>query len=548
MSEPVQVDEGNESASPAVEIEAAALPAATPAAPVTPPSTVGRPLPARVAYPLAVLCGFLYFLAFPGIDVWPLAFVALVPLIVALRGQTPRRALGLGWAAGFTMTMCGFYWLMEMLRAFSGFGDVLCVLFMAILCAYQAGRIGLAGWLYARAEQRGWPAAPTFALAFVASELVFPLLFPWYYGATVHNAVVFLQTADLGGPYLVGLVLVAANLGVAELILARREGRKHDAGSRRVLTVAVAVPALAALYGYVRLRMVDAAAAAAEPVKIGIVQGNQPLLGKRNALAVHVARTAELKKAGVDLVVWSEGGSGVGTYETADYADMRRIVTNRLGISTIVGGELRREDGKQHHDFNTALLTDKTGAIRGRYDKQFLLAFGEYLPFGETFPILYSWSPNSSRFSSGTSLEPLPFGDHKISALICYEDILPGFVNSMVQHADPDLLVNLTNDTWFGDTTEPWIHLALAKLRAVEHRRYLVRATNTGVSALIDPVGRVAMHGSTFKEEALIGVAKFMRGKTGYEILADWPWRLAAAAIFLMAFVRKERVLKAMGR
>ncbi len=162
--------------------------------------------------------------------------------------------------------------------------------------------------------------------------------------------------------------------------------------------------------------------------------------------------------------------------------------------------------------------------------------------------MLYEWSPNSSRFSSGTSLEPLPFGAHKISALICYEDILPGFVNGMVRHADPDLLVNLTNDAWFGDSTEPWIHLALAQLRAVEHRRYLIRATNSGVSAMIDPVGRVPLHGGTFTEESLIGVAKFMRSKTGYEILGDWPWALCALAVFGMAFVRRERAMKVIGR
>ena len=102
-------------------------------------------LPTRSAYAAAVLCGFLYFLAFPGIEFWPLSFVALLPLIVALRGQTPRRAFGLGWAAGFTMTMCGFYWLLDMLKTFSGFPIPLCVVFMAILCGYQAGRIGLAG-------------------------------------------------------------------------------------------------------------------------------------------------------------------------------------------------------------------------------------------------------------------------------------------------------------------------------------------------------------------------------------------------------------------
>ena len=502
-------------------------------------------MPPRIAYALAVLCGFLYFLAFPGMNLWPLAFVALAPLIVALRGQTPRRALGLGWAAGFTMTMCGFYWLLTMLRVFSGFGTPLCLFFMAILCAYQAGRIALCGWLYGRAEARGWPAAPVFALAFVASELVFPLLFPWYYGATVHNAPIFMQTADLGGPYLVGLVLVAANLGIAELILARRESR---APGRRILVAALAVPAVAALYGYVRLRAVDDAARDAEPVKIGIVQGNQPLLGRHDALRVHMARTAELKRAGVDLVLWSEGASGRADRESPDYRETRRGFTNRLGVPTIVGGLLTRKVDKHFEYFNTALMADQTGAVKGRYDKQYLLAFGEYLPFGDTFPVLYEMSPNSSRFSKGSSLEPLPFGAHKISALICYEDILPGFVNGMVRHADPDLLVNLTNDAWFGDSTEPWIHLALAQLRAVEHRRYLIRATNSGVSAMIDPVGRVPLHGGTFTEESLIGVAKFMRSKTGYEILGDWPWALASVAVFAMAFVRRERVMKAIGR
>lgn len=505
------------------------------------PFGVVKPLPPAISYPLAVLTGLLYFLAFPGVNLWPLAFVALVPLIVALRGQTPRRALGLGWAAGFTMTMCGFYWLLEMLKVFSGFGPGLCFIFMALLCAYQAGRIGLLGWLYGRAEGRGWPAAPVFMAAFVGSELCFPLLFPWYYGATVHNAVVFLQVADLGGPYLVAVVLVAANLGVAELVLARREQRTLN---RLVLGSAVALPVLAVLYGYPRLRQVDSAASAAQPVKVGIVQGNMPLQGKqrRFSLGIHQARTEELRSKGVDLVVWSEGATGMANLDEPGYGGVRQSVTGRLKIPAIVGTVLATPTTKDNYEYhNVALLADKEGVVQGRYDKQYLLAFGEFLPFGKTFPVLYRWSPESSEFAPGTSLEPLPFGDHRIAALICYEDILPAFVNSVVRHADPDLLVNLTNDAWFGNSTEPWIHLALAKLRAVEHRRYLVRATNSGVSAIIDPVGRVPMHGGTFKEESLIGVAKFMRSKTVYEKLGDAPWLLVTLAAFGMALVRRPK-------
>ncbi|WP_437563815.1 apolipoprotein N-acyltransferase [Sorangium sp. So ce542] len=514
-----------------------------------------RPLPARLSYGLAALSGLFYFLGFPGMDLWPISFFGLVPLIVALRGQTPGRAALLGWIAGFVMTMTGFYWLLEMLRVFSGFPTILCALFMAILCAYQAGRIALCGWLYGRAEARGWPGAVAFALAFVTSELVYPLLFPWYYGASVHNAPVMGQVADLGGPYLVGLVLVAANLAIAELVTFRLD-RAPRAGAgagprtgrplrRAVVAVGVAAPALAAVYGVVRMRAVDAAAAAAEPIKIGIVQPNLALFDRRNALKIHVDRTRALAKQGAGLVVWSEAGVPQAFRESSYKNDVQRSLTSRLGVPTVVGTVIHRLPADRNErgvSFNTALMAGEGGEILGRYDKQYLLAFGEYLPLGETVPYLYTLSPNSGRFSPGTSLAPLEWDGHRLAAMICYEDILPHFVNKLVAAGDPDLLVNLTNDAWFGDSTEPWIHLALAKMRSIEHRRYLVRATNSGVSAIVDPVGRVVVHSDTFKEQTLLGEARFMRARTVYGTVQDIPWYVAAAVSAAMAlFTRPER-------
>ncbi|WP_433936922.1 apolipoprotein N-acyltransferase [Sorangium cellulosum] len=547
--------------------EAAGLP--RPDASAASAASAVRPLPARLAYGLAALSGFFYFLGFPGMDLWPIAFFGLVPLIVALRGQTPGRAALLGWIAGFVMTMTGFYWLLEMLRVFSGFPTILCALFMAILCAYQAGRIALCGWLYGRAEARGWPGPVAFALAFVTSELVFPLLFPWYYGASVHNAPVMGQVADLGGPYLVGLVLVAANLALAELVMFRLDrglprvappgahGGPHPYRgalppqgrgrplNRAVLAVGVAAPALAAVYGVLRMRAVDAAAAAAEPITIGIVQPNLALFDRRNAVKIHVNRTRELAKQGAGLVVWSEAGVPQAFRESAYKTEVQRSLTSRLGVPTVVGTVIHRLPPNTHErgvSFNTALMAGEEGEILGRYDKQYLLAFGEYLPLGDTIPYLYTLSPNSGRFSPGTSLAPLEWNGHRLATMICYEDILPHFVNKLVAEGDPDLLVNLTNDAWFGDTTEPWIHLALAKMRAIEHRRYLVRATNSGVSAIVDPVGRVVVHSDTFKEQSLLGDARFMRARTVYGTVQDTPWYAAAVVIAAMAlFTRPER-------
>jgi len=199
------------------------------------------------------------------------------------------------------------------------------------------------------------------------------------------------------------------------------------------------------------------------------------------------------------------------------------------------------DDARRYILYNSALLTDRKGAVVGRFDKQRLVMFSESMPFGETFPILYEWSPNSGKFVPGTRFDPLTFGEHQVATIICYEDIIPGFVNRIVNNGDPDLIANLTNDAWFGDTTEPWIHLALSQLRAVEHRRYFVRSTNSGVSAVIDPVGRVVKHGGTFEEQALLAEIAWLKGKTVYELLGDVPWWLASLIALGFAIARPKQ-------
>jgi len=509
------------------------------------------------AHGLAFASGFAYFLAFPGVDLWPLAFVALIPLIVALRGATVARATASGWVAGFTMTLFGFYWLNEMLVTFSGFPAPVCWLFVALLSAYQAGRMALCGWLYARAARRGWPPGLVFAAAFAASELAFPLLFPWTYAVTVHEVPALLQLAELGGPIAVALVLVAANLALAEPVLGWLEDRRAATPRRpraraaarterwRRSARAAALVVGALLYGAVRIPQVDAAVAAAPQATVGVVQANMSLFGKRaekaEGLRRHLRLTQQLRESGpLDLVVWSETSVMSALPEAEAAEALRERVTGRLGVPAIVGAVLYRPvpGPRQYALFNSGLLADADGVVCPdcRYDKQYLLAFGEYLPFGEALPILYEWSPNSGRFSPGESLRPLPLGERQIALFICYEDILPAFVNRIVRSGTPDLLVNMTNDAWFGDSTEPWIHFALAKLRAVEHRRFLVRSTNSGVSGFVDPVGRTIMHGGTFREEAFTAKIAWMRADTPFALLGNLPWWLLALAVLAAGF------------
>lgn len=505
-----------------------------PAAPDPPP------LDGRWAAGFAVASGLLYFLAFPGLDLWPLSGVALAPLMVAMHRQTARRAAWLGWLAGFTMTMFGFYWLLELLETFSGFPTALCVVFTAILCAYQAGRIALLGWLHARLSARGIPGGLAFAIGFVVSEQAFPLLFPWSYAATVHQLPALNQLAELGGPILVALPIVALNVAVAEVALALRA---KSPVRRRLVGWLVALPFASALYGALRIPSVDARTAAAEKGRVGLVQANMSLTGKRlqkgEGMRRHMNLSRELTRKGpLDLLVWSETSVMSSMREDEVAREVPERFAASLGVPTLFGAVIVKhvDDGRRYVLFNSALLTDRAGEVVGRFDKQKLVMFSESMPFGETFPILYDWSPNSGKFVPGTLYDPLSFGEHQVATIVCYEDIIPSFVNRIVNNGDPDLLANLTNDAWFGDTTEPWIHLALSTLRAVEHRRYFVRSTNSGVSAIIDPVGRVVSHTQTFEQAALLGEIAWLRGKTVYEVLGDVPWWLVTLASVGLAF------------
>jgi apolipoprotein N-acyltransferase len=513
------------------------------------------PLPLKWALPLAALSAVLYFIAFPGvIDWWPTALVTWPALFLALRGQTVRRAALIGLFSGFIMSWEGFWWLNEMLRNFSGFNVLLCALFTTILCTYQAGRYAFLGWLYARATKRGWHPSLVMAAAFVASEQLFPLLFPWYFADCVHSTPIFAQVADLGGPVFCSLLLLGTSVAIEEAIAARLEKRRTDA---RVVVAGTLATAFSAVYGFARIKQVDAAAQKAEKVHVGYVQGNLALMqnyrDKETSLSRHLRMTRELEKKNVDLVIWSESSVTHAAPVSNYRADYRSYVGRLLKVPTIFGGILYEFDknpdpktGRHRAKFfNTAIGIDARGNVVGRYDKEFLLAFGEYIPFGETFPILYDWSPNSGRFTPGTSLDPLPVetasGKHNVSVLICYEDIIQSFTNRMVSHADPELLVNMTNDAWFGDTSEPWEHLALSQFRAIEHHRYFVRATNSGISAIVDPVGRILVHSRPFDQETGDAVVHWMKSSTVYETVGDGPVWLITLLAIAGAFVSRKK-------
>ena len=499
-----------------------------------------EPLPRRLLpYGLSAFGGVLAFLGFAGFDLWPLAFVAFIPLFAALdlvRARGTRSVLAVATLFGFVANWGGYYWLMYVLNVFSGFSPVLCALFASVLILYTGGSFVLAFWLYSRARDRGWNLTLAAVAAMLACELLYPLLFPFYYGASFHMLPVLLQVADLGGPLLLTALAFVVNAAAYELghaLVTRARPLPWKAPA-----AAAAYVVFVLVYGAYRIHAVDAEVAAAPTMQVGLVQANMGLTEKRENPLMgqvrHIDQSLELQANNhPDLIVWPESAF---TYFIPEHVrNVKNYVLGDVVTPVLFGGLSRREVHGVERRYNTAFITDESGTIRGTYDKTYLLAFGEYIPFGEQFPFLYDISKKSGRFTAGNHVRPLPFRGYKIATLICYEDVLPGFVRSAMQ-SNPHLIVNVTNDAWFGDTHEPWIHFALAKFRAVEHHRYLVRATNSGVSGVIDPVGRVVTHTENFVRASLHAKVAMMQGRTVYESLGDWPGWLSVLLIGWMAF------------
>lgn len=484
----------------------------------------------RQAYGLATVSGVLYFLAFAGFDLWPLAFVALLPVFwVAERAEfSTRQALGVGLWFGFVTNWGGYYWLVEMLERFSGFPWAACVLFASLVCLVQGGQLA-AFFVATHAAKRGgfsivWVAAPIYA----ATEFAYPLLFPSYFANCFHELPWIIQIVDLGGPTLLSALAVLWNGALYNLVTSLRDRSRFD---RRILASGLASLIATVGYGGYRVAEVTVRSEAAPKLLIGIVQADMGIFAKRSDPAEghrrHMEQSLALERdVSVDLIVWPESAI---VWPISTEATQLSGLLAPLHTPVLFGGLARDRSGAQRRIYNRAFLTDAAHNIVGTYDKTYLLAFGEYLPLGERFPQLYKWSPHSGHFTPGDHQRALPLGVLRIATLICYEDVLPAFTRNAVRASNPHLLVNITNDSWFGDTHEPWIHLALAKFRAVEHHRALVRATNSGVSAIIDAAGRVVTHSGTFERASLHAEVPMLTGQTAYGLMGDWPGSLSFA-------------------
>lgn len=448
-------------------------------------------------------------LAFPPWDLWPLALVALVPLVILAReAGRPRRALALGLVWGLVQGLATMHWLMVVLTDYGRLAWPLALGAFLILQTYLALYPAAWAWMLARARRAHLPWLLLGPAAWAGLEWLREWLFTGFPWLPLGNALTarpeLIQSAELWGVRGVSALVVLVNLLLARAWWSRSGGRRTAA-----LVAVLALVAGGWLWGAGRMDEVRQAAQKAPHLAVSVVQGNIPIhrLWDRGArldiirtqlgLSRRAAKKVERRPW---LVVWSESAAPFFFLRDArpTLAVLRGAIRLRAYLLLGTVGAVKR-DGRWRPT-NRVWLVGPDGEPGPFYDKVHLVPFGEYVPLGRLLFFVRALAAVGQDNAPGVKGSTLPVAGWKVGPLICYESIFPGLAREQ-RLRGARLIVNQTNDAWFGNSGASAQHLSHLRLRAVENRLACARAANTGISGFVLPDGTTAQLTGLYVED-----------------------------------------------
>ena len=479
-------------------------------------------------------------LAFPRTDWEGTVWVALTPLLVTAVRRPVRAGFGWGWFFGTVFFLVLLRWLDFTLRTYSAIPwpvTWLPTLALAAYCGLYVGAFSAGvSWLAQRSVPVALGASP---FLWVGGEWIRGHLlggFPWGllgYSQYLHLSVI--QIAELAGVYGVSLVIVGVNAALAGCLVLSWRG----AGSG----VAVATVVVAGTLSFGAWRL--AAPAPPGEATVAVMQPSieQPLKFEPNHAATTVAIYFSLtQRAGAqhpDLIVWPETAIPSVLRRDNELLQALGSLSGSLRVPLLVGS-IDADGAPAPRLRNSAFLVTDQGIV-GRYDKIHLVPFGEFVPLSGLIGFVRGWAEFIADLEPGSSASVFPGPPAPFGVVICYEGIFPELVRDSVR-GGARLIVNMTNDGWFGRTSGPWQHLAMYPFRAVEHRVTVVRAANTGVSAFIAPTGQIIRRLPLFERSTMTERVSLRSGETVYSRFGDWFAYLAlcVTAVSLAARARSR--------
>jgi len=500
----------------------------------------------------AIFSGLLLVLSFAPFGLWPLAFAAFVPLLISLEGQRGRRSFLLGYITGLVFFLGAVYWVVYSMHYYGGLSFMESLPVLLLLSAYLALFFGAFGLLTRLSPASSLGALLYLPALWVSLEYLRGHLFtgfPWVLsGYAPAHSLILIQIADITGVYGLGFLIMLVNVAIYLVLVSWLKGLSRPMG---VIAVTAALLAAVLVYGALRVKQVDNVVKGWPVVRVAVAQGNidQSLKWDRSfqgkTLRIYGSLTERAAEDGAGLVVWPE--TAVPFYlerNTAGRRDVSDIARqNKVRLLTGSPAYDYNKKNKEVELYNSAYLISAGGRITGRYDKVHLVPYGEYVPLKRFMPFIKKLTVGVGDFASGPGPVSLMVDGYKAGVLICYEAIFPVLSRLSVRDG-AGLLINITNDAWFGNTSAPYQHLDMALLRAVENRVFLLRAANTGISAVIDPLGRVLKKTELFTEDVLVAnVSINNEMKTFYTIYGDIFAYVCLffSGVFIIGALRKVR-------
>jgi len=500
----------------------------------------------------AILSGLLLTGAFPKIGLNWLAWFALVPLLYAIRNLSAGAAFRLGWIAGLVHFLSLLYWLVPVMRTYGYLPMYLSVAVLVLLTAVLALFIALFAAILTGVSQKPAGCLTLLPLIWVALEYFRSFIFsgfPWeLLGYSQYNRLLLIQISDILGVYGLSALIAFVNgaIFIALLHLLKRRWqqtgitRQLATGSIIALTMGVV---LTGSYGHWRLQAIDNLIAKAPQTRISVIQGNidqgvkwDPAFQIETIKKYNRLSSAAAKQQ-PDLIVWPESATPFYfLYEAAPselvFEGIRKSATDYLIGSPSF---LRTNSGVQY--YNSAYLISPEDKTMGKYDKTHLVPFGEYVPFKKWLPFLGKMVAQVGDFRGGHVGKTLPWRSEQLGVQICYEIIFPELSRALAKN-NASILVNITNDAWFGKTSGPYQHFSMTVFRAVENRRALARSANTGISGFIDPAGRILASTDLLQDAVATRMVPMVKERSVYTRFGDLFAQFCLAFVLLTVLFR----------
>ena len=469
-------------------------------------------LPSKKVF-LACLSGILLTASFPPLEFSFLAWFALVPLLISLDNESSSGAFKLGFISGTVHYLSLIYWIVIVLGRYGNLNIFLSSFPCFLLCLYLALFIALFSLLIALF--RGTPLlalwAGFFWVGFEYFRTEYLIEFPWcLLGYTQYEHLSLIQISDILGVYGLSFLIVLVNGLIYHLLFQlQNKNKKERNGSLRweiLLTSLLVIGTL--IYGRYRLSERPAENVSHKTIKAVIVQGNidQSLKWdpayQAKTLETYRRLTRENYDFKPDLIVWPETSVPFFFQDNVALSTELVSMANESGAAMVFGSPAYKRTAGTINYYNRAYLISPDGRPPQHYDKVHLVPFGEYVPLKTLLSFVNRLVSAAGDFAEGEEIVTLKHESLSIGVLICFEAIFPEIARIHTQKG-ANILVNITNDAWFGKTSAPYQHLAMAVFRAVENRRPLIRSANTGFSAFIGAQGKIIARGDLFCEETL---------------------------------------------